>query len=139
MSAATLAVLAVLVIAALVIAALVAGASRHPPAPQRRRGPGGMRPPQSGEIWFVNFPFADDWTKSKDRPVLVVSVAAHTAVVRKITSQDQSLRPQEYELLPANTGLSRTSWVRTSLDYVALSHFRRRAGSLAQRDNVSGS
>jgi hypothetical protein len=111
--------------AAVVLVALVIGGSRRRRSTSRVRG---SRSPKPGEIWFASFPFAEDWTKAKDRPVLVLSVAPHTAVVRKITSQDQSHRPQEYDLLPRDiSGLPHRSWIKKAPDYISLGVFRRRA------------
>jgi hypothetical protein len=140
-------VAAVVVIAALILMALILMAllgSRRRPPPQRRRGSRrpqpsyGPRTPRPGEVWFVNYPYGDDWTKAKDRPALVVSVTEHTAVVRKITSQDQSGRPREYDALPRGAGgLNKPSWVRKAPDNVALRHFRRRIGTLDSRNRTT--
>jgi hypothetical protein len=113
------AIVVVVVVGALGIAAIARSISRA------------AKRPRAGEIWFVNYPFREDFTKSKDRPALVVAVFERSALVRQITSQDKSRRPAEYEPLPINrAGLPKSSWVRKDTDNVALRHFRRRTGSI---------
>jgi mRNA-degrading endonuclease toxin of MazEF toxin-antitoxin module len=122
---------AVVVVAAAVLVALLIRGSRRPRiAKQSHRSCN----PQPGEIWFVSFPYGEDPLQAKDRPVLVVATETRSALVRKITSQDQSRRPHEYDRLPREaSGLTKDSWIRKSHDTVLLSSFRRRAGWVTTR------
>lgn len=115
------AILVVAAFAALAVGVLIAS----------RLDRSGGRHPKPGEVWYVDMPFSDDWTKSKDRPALVVSVDARTALVCKITSKDKSDRPHEYELVPVtSSGLPKTSWVSIAPERIALTRFRRKVGGV---------
>jgi len=104
------------VLAALLVI-LLAGTVRHRAAR-----------PQPGEIWFAQVPFRDG-TGSKDRPVLVLSVARRRCTVAQFTSQDQDAR-RDYLRVPAGIpGLSRSSWVSLRTVRLPRSAMRRRSGA----------
>lgn len=112
-------VLIIAIVAVAVVAKIIEELRRRP------------TPPRPGDIWFASVAYSDDWTTSKDQPVLIVRVTGTTLMVRKITSQDKSNRPEQYEFYPAGTGgLQKPSWVKRQPEALSTRQLRRRIGCL---------
>jgi hypothetical protein len=107
-----IAVIVVLVLAGLaLLVAILGGHGGHGGPP---------RGPAPGEVWLVDYPFAENRAESKQRPALVVARGGGEIAVRKITSQDQSDRADEYEFLPKQPGgLDHDSWMRREPDWLS--------------------
>ena len=89
------------------------------------------------EVWFAEFPFAEDETKSKNRPVIVLDVYDETCTVlsMKITSREPY---GEFEI-------EIFDWADVPLDHISTadvsnvkqlpkSSFRRKIGKLSNDD-----
>lgn len=61
--------------------------------------------PQAGEVWWVDFPFEEDQSQSKDRPCVVLGKVDGGFEVLYVTSQDHTHRPEYYPLPAKLTGL----------------------------------
>ena len=89
------------------------------------------------EVWFAEFPFLDDETQSKDRPVIVLEVddAVCKVLSMKITSREP-FSEFEIELYDwADVPLNHKSTADASaVVYVAKEKFRRKIGRLSNDD-----
>lgn len=89
------------------------------------------------EVWFARFPFEDDPTRSKDRPVIVLHVEENSC---KVLSMKVTSRPpfSEFEIEIFNWAqipLPHSSTAdASSVQYVSKSDFRRRIGKLSDDD-----
>ena len=81
--------------------------------------------PRPGEVWFADVPF-EDRPGSKDRPVLVLTVAGRTCTVAPFTSQDRSARRDHVRLPSGVPGMGKASWVRLRPIPLRCSALRRR-------------
>ena len=89
------------------------------------------------EVWFADFPFADDPTQSKDRPVIVLHVDDETCRVlsMKVTSSEPRTEFEielfDRERIPlSHKSTADASTVRS----LAKERFRRRIGRLSDAD-----
>ena len=89
------------------------------------------------DVWFAEFPFADDPSQSKDRPVIVLDVDDDTCKVlsMKITSSPPR---SEFEIelfdwaeIPLN---HKSTADASSVRFVAKDDFRRKIGRLSDDD-----
>ena len=89
------------------------------------------------EVWFAEFPFAEDPTRSKDRPVIVLRVDENSCAVlsMKVTSTPP-YSEFEIEIFDwADVPLSHKSTAdAASVRYVAKDAFRRKIGRLSDAD-----
>ena len=89
------------------------------------------------EVWFAEFPFEDDPSRSKDRPVIVLRADETDCVVlsMKITSRPP-FSEFEIELFDwAQVPLHHSSTAdASSVRYVAKEDFRRKIGRLSDDD-----
>jgi hypothetical protein len=93
----------------------------------RLLGRAGRPSARPGEVWFAEVPFRDG-TGSKDRPVVVLGQRGRTCTVARLTSQDNSDRP-EYARAPGMLpGLRKQSWVDLRPMRIPRSSLRRRTG-----------
>lgn len=89
------------------------------------------------EVWFAEFPFADDETKFKDRPVIVLDVDDNTCEVlsMKITSTPPY---SEFEMILFDWNqipLQHESTANASeVKVISKSRFRRKIGRLSDSD-----
>lgn len=89
------------------------------------------------EVWFADFPFIDDPTQSKDRPVIVLQVdeAGCRVLSMKITSRPPY---SEFEIELADWAKIPLSHKSTadaaSVRYITKDSFRKRIGQLSDAD-----
>jgi hypothetical protein len=108
---------------AVVVAVLLLGWLFRPRHAPRRRS----SLPRVGEVWFAEVPF-EDGTGSKDRPVLVLSVAGGSCEVARFTSQDRSGRRDHVRAPQGVPGLPKASWLNLRPLDLPRSAFRRPIG-----------
>ena len=89
------------------------------------------------DVWFADFPYEDDPTRSKDRPIIVLDVNAETCAVlsMKVTSSEPV---SEYEIelfdwsdIPLN---HKSTAVASSVMLIAKQRFRKKIGRLSDDD-----
>lgn len=89
------------------------------------------------DVWFAEFPFADDPSQSKDRPVIVLDVDDESCKVlsMKVTSSEPR---SEFEIelfdwakIPLN---HKSTADASSVRFIAKSDFRRKIGRLSDDD-----
>ena len=92
---------------------------------------------QPQEVWFANFPFEEDETQSKDRPVIVLDVNEETCAVlsMKVTSSSPysefEIELFDWEKIPLhNKSTADASMVLR----ISKERFRRRIGRLSDDD-----
>ena len=89
------------------------------------------------EVWFANFPFEDDPTQSKDRPVIVLHVDENSCKVlsMKVTSSppysEFEIEIFNWEQIPLH---HKSTADAASVQYILKSAFRRRIGKLSDDD-----
>lgn len=89
------------------------------------------------DVWFAEFPFADDPSQSKDRPVIVLDVDDDTCKVLSMKITSSSPRSEfEIELFDwAEIPLNHKSTAdASSVRFVAKDDFRRKIGRLSDDD-----
>lgn len=92
---------------------------------------------QPKEVWFANFPFAEDETQFKDRPVIVLEVDDETCKVlsMKVTSSapysEFEIEIFDWEQIPLK---NKSTADASSVKFILKSDFRRRIGKLSDDD-----
>lgn len=87
--------------------------------------------PGPREIWYADFPYEEDPSKSKDRPCLVLDNPPGPWVeVFYITSKDHSHRRGYHPLARSSSGLSKMSYIQVDrTHFLSNEAFRRHVGS----------
>lgn len=99
--------------------------------------------PRAWDVWFYPFPFTDDRTVRKTRPVVVKSVLGDSCTVLYVTSHVEKQDFPDFVLLQEwwNEGLSKPSAVRCfrglAMPVAELQRSGRRVGVLSPVDRVS--
>lgn len=89
------------------------------------------------EVWFADFPFAEDETKSKDRPVIVLDVDDdHCTVFSMKVTSTKPYSEFEIEIFDwADVPLDHISTaVASDVREISKSRFRKRIGRLSNDD-----
>ena len=92
-----------------------------------RAAPRAPRAPRAGQVWYAQVPF-EDRTGSKDRPVLVLSVAGSSYDVARFTSTDRSGWADYVRVPQGIPGLPKASWLDRRPVTLDRSAFRRHVG-----------
>ena len=89
------------------------------------------------DVWFAEFPFKEDNTKSKERPVIVLDVNNEKCAVlsMKIKSKppysEFEIELFDWKQIPLN---HKSTADASSVEYVSKTAFRRRIGRLSDDD-----
>ena len=92
---------------------------------------------QPKEVWFADFPFEEDETKSKDRPVIVLDTDEETCKVlsMKITSSaphsEFEIEIFDWEKVPLN---HKSTADASAVMNISKKRFRRKIGCLSDDD-----
>lgn len=92
------------------------------------------------EIWFADFPFEEDKTKTKHRPVIILSVEPLEVLSVKVTSHE--VRNTDRFDIPIQhwreAGLNKPSIARISKTmFLDKNNFKYKIGTLHEEDKVS--